>query len=558
MITAGLRLAQGGSIAVIRDDRLEISVDAHRPDDDLGSGDAVDLSILPRLFAEQNYDIAEVDDWVINGWHGAAGSHVPLRDGEASLTLDVAPYVETGWAADPNKPVLSGTIELGGDNKSYTSYLHLASQVAAAYCTSPFARREEPAMVLVWDDGSFPRLYYVDTTGQIQPGGELFPLVGPPGALAGADHEPAAHGAGVADAGLKATVAELFHECFEDDRPGAKEYRDTVIGCGSTAEPSEKFMSAFRTELRRRTAAFDASWNDVRASVQEFVGELVLERLGPKVRAWRGDSAFNLCVTGSGALGQAYNSALLRHPMVRSIWVPPFPDASGSAIGAAALHRAAGDGLRKLDWNVASGPELRRPPHLPEGWSASPCRPEELARMLSATGKPVVVLHGRQKLGPRALGTRSVLAPVTDRATRELLDSFGDRDAHEPPAAICPIDSAAEVFELSGPDPYTAFEHRVRPDWAQRIPAVLSPDGLARVQTVDPATDPLLTTILREYHKWSGVPLLCTTAARRSRGRDVFPDTASAMRWGAVDAVWSHGVLHQRMRSSDADRSSIR
>jgi len=38
-----------------------------------------------------------------------------------------------------------------------------------------------------------------------------------------------------------------------------------------------------------------------------------------------------------------------------------------------------------------------------------------LARILHESGEPIVVLHGRAELGPRALGNRSILAAAVDR-----------------------------------------------------------------------------------------------------------------------------------------------
>ena len=46
-----------------------------------------------------------------------------------------------------------------GLNVEYDSYLHLTGHIAGAYCTSPFAQKKEDSFVLIWDGGTFPRLY---------------------------------------------------------------------------------------------------------------------------------------------------------------------------------------------------------------------------------------------------------------------------------------------------------------------------------------------------------------------------------------------------------------
>jgi carbamoyltransferase len=88
------------------------------------------------------------------------------------------------------------------------------------------------------------------------------------------------------------------------------------------------------------------------------------------------------------------------------------------------------------------------------------------------------------------------------------------------------------------------FDHRVRPEWTERIPAVLHLDGTARLQTVGPE-EPTLTRVLGAYKRASGSPVLCNTSDN-FRGRGFFPDVDSAMEWGRIGAVWSEGTLFTR------------
>lgn len=400
MITAGLKLGRGGCIAVISEGSLEFNVEfQHRENNP--------KQLVPQLLAAGNYAVADVDEWVIDGSH------------EAPADLPLAGFFDSA-------PV-SGNIELDGKTTPYTSYSHFESQVAAAYCSSPFAGRAEPSSVVVWEGGYRPRSYQVDARGRITPGGEL-------------------------------------------------------------------------------------------AGMPRF------------------EAPVNLCFTGERALDPELTSSLRADPMVRELWVPPFADGSGSAIGAAVRHLGRDSGLRELSWNLRRGQELPRDPHVPDGWSLSPCRPEELARLLHRTGRPAVVLTGRAKLGPKPLGSRSVIAPAVTAEMRNLLTGI-----RLPVAALCLADQAAEIFDPGFPDPYMTFQHRLRPEWEPRIPAI-TPVGM--VQTVSAEDDPTLVTIVREYAKWSGIPVLCHTHADDG----AFTDATSAMRWGEIGVVWSDGVLYRNIR----------
>lgn len=128
---------------------------------------------------------------------------------------------------------------------------------------------------------------------------------------------------------------------------------------------------------------------------------------------------------------------------------------------------------------------------------------------------------------------------------KDRLNDVKGRERYRPVAPICLEARAPEVFTPGVPDPYMLFEHEVRPDWQNRVPAVVHLDGTARVQTVGPRDDPFVFEVLTEYERLSGIPLLCNTSANLN-GSGFFPDVRSAMRWGRVPAVWSDGMLYER------------
>jgi carbamoyltransferase len=280
--------------------------------------------------------------------------------------------------------------------------------------------------------------------------------------------------------------------------------------------------------------------------VHQFLEELLLERLSEKLRSWRGTGPWNLCFGGGCALNIKWNSALRAHPDVREMWVPPFPNDSGSALGVAVLGRTRHRGsLGPVDWSARLGPALKETPVVPAGWTSTGCDAAELARILHESGEPVVVLNGRAELGPRALGGRSILAAPVDPAMKDELNRVKRREYYRPVAPVCLVEEAPAIFEPGTPDPHMLFEHVVRPEWVQRIPAVIHLDGTARLQTVAEADDPFLAEVLRRYHRLSGIPVLCNTSANFN-GRGFFPDVESAIAWGEVDRIWSAGLLYTR------------
>jgi carbamoyltransferase len=70
--------------------------------------------------------------------------------------------------------------------------------------------------------------------------------------------------------------------------------------------------------------------------------------------------------------------------------------------------------------------------------------------------------------------------------------------------------------------------HRVRPEWRDRIPAVVHVDGTARAQTVDPETEPGVAALLAAFEARTGLPCLVNTSLNTA-GRPMVDDPRDAL-----------------------------
>jgi carbamoyltransferase len=566
MITCGLKLTHDGAVAIVADDELVFSIEMEKLRNKPRHSQVEDLAEVEECLHDFGYAPDDVDAWVVDGWDGRKRGHVQLLSDGAPIRLELAPYRETEAIPDIFAPGFRGSLPLGGQSRPYTSHVHIAGHVASAYCASPFGQRGEPSLVLVWDGGLFPRLYCVDPERGVRNGGELFPLTGHTYAIAAHhfgpfhwDKLPTSVNDDLSVAGkLMAYIAtgtpqpeferllrELFVTHFDSSTGRATTYRAEVGGFGSTSEPVLSYLHAYFRELADRLAARGIGKDadaDVLASVHLFLERLLVERLESSVHAWLGDGPWNVCFVGGCALNIKWNSTLRSLDLFREVWVPPFPNDSGSAIGAALLGRA--NPAAPLRWHARLGPWLKPTGRIPDGWRTEPFSPTELGRLLHATGEPCVVLDGRAELGPRALGGRSILAPAVTIGMKDRLNQIKQREEYRPVAPICLEEAAPQIFDPGTPDPYMLFEHLIRGGWQDRIPAVRHLDGSARLQTVG-AGDGVLREILDAYHQVSGIPVLCNTSANL-KGRGFFPDVASALAWDEVDRVWSDHTLYTR------------
>ena len=240
-----------------------------------------------------------------------------------------------------------------------------------------------------------------------------------------------------------------------------------------------------------------------------------------------------LTLAGGVALNCVANSRIASEGPFDRVWVQPAAGDAGTALGAA-LHLAA---------TAGDAPEPMAGADLGRGWSdqeleawlrgaAVPYERSddvaaEVAQELAADGI-VAWFQGRSEFGPRALGHRSLLAhPGLERNLERLNDVKG-REQFRPVAPMVLADRAPKIFSGQHPSPYMLFVHEVAPEWRERIPAVVHVDGTARIQSVDPADDPLTARMLERFELLTGLPVVVNTSLNTA-GRPMVDDVRDAL-----------------------------
>ncbi|GAA4333615.1 hypothetical protein GCM10023162_37810 [Klenkia terrae] len=183
---------------------------------------------------------------------------------------------------------------------------------------------------------------------------------------------------------------------------------------------------------------------------------------------------------------------------------------------------------------------------------------EEVAQCLADDGV-VAWYQGRSEFGPRALGHRSLLAHPGRAANLERLNDVKGREQFRPVAPMVRLDRAREVFPQGPvPSPYMLFVHDVAADWRDRIPAVVHVDGTARIQSVDPATEPLVARMLTGFERRTGLPVVVNTSLNTA-GRPMVDSPRDALECfgsGPVDLLAiGPFVVHRRWAHEGLARS---
>lgn len=345
----------------------------------------------------------------------------------------------------------------------------------------------------------------------------------------------------------KPVYADLIREKLVDIRPDGSfhlnmEYFEFQYGKVMTGEAFEKLFG-----VKRRTPKeeFDRIYLDLAASIQEVTEEIILKTAAHLKQI---TGARKLCMSGGVALNCVANGKLVRSGLYDDFFAQPAAGDAGGSIGAAlyAWHQfpenrkdAAGEKAENGS-RVFLGPHYNNAQireeldHCKAVWHCESSREELLkktARLL-ADGKVVGLFQGAMEFGPRALGHRSILADPRRPEMQSILNQkIKFRESFRPFAPAVLWEKASEYFEIDRQSPYMLITFPVRKSIRKEtddrmngniydtvrqvrssIPAVTHVDYSARVQTVTEEQDPFFHSLIREFERITGCPVLVNTS----------------------------------------------
>jgi carbamoyltransferase len=246
-------------------------------------------------------------------------------------------------------------------------------------------------------------------------------------------------------------------------------------------------------------------------------------------------------MAGGVALNCVMNARIRDRTPFRDIWVQPAAGDAGTALGAALWvdSRQRGGEERRYEMTHAFlGPDYSDDEiESFLDWSKLPYRrlanvAEETAEIL-AQDKVIGWFQGRMEFGPRALGGRSILASPIHAEMQARLNDIKDREDFRPVAPVVLEEEAERWFKGGKRSPFMLFVFDVRPEKADRIPAVRHVDGTARIQTINREQNPAYYDLLRAFAARTGVPVLVNTSFN-TRGEPVVCSPRDA-----IESFWT-------------------
>jgi carbamoyltransferase len=309
---------------------------------------------------------------------------------------------------------------------------------------------------------------------------------------------------------------------------------------------NSRFAELFGGPEREPESRITRREMDLAASVQKVTEEAILKTATYLAKL---TGKTDLVMAGGVALNCVANGLLVREKVFDQIWIQPAAGDAGGALGSALLCAYQKFGQQRKFH--PRGRDTQKGSFLGPGFSSEQVlaflnrhgypyeqitdnseRSKTVAVAL-AEGKVVGFFDGRMEFGPRALGARSILGDPRRPDTQSTMNlKIKYRESFRPFAPAILAEKRADYFDLAEESPYMLLVADVREDRRSpsnnsngsdnlleqincsrsEIPALTHVDFSASVQTVNKAENPTFYSVIEEFEKLTGVPVVVNTS----------------------------------------------
>ncbi len=307
-----------------------------------------------------------------------------------------------------------------------------------------------------------------------------------------------------------------FLKLFGEPRP-----KDLHFFTKSSGYPS---YFGEKSENYNELCEINQHYADIAASIQAFTEETIL-KLAETV--YRKTKLENLCMGGGVGLNSVANGMLLRKGPFKRIFIQPAAGDDGGAMGAAfyVYHALLGKprnytqdtsyfGIEFSESEIEKFLKQKKIPYK----KYSELRLTEFLANKIVQGKVIGFFHGRAEWGPRALGSRSIIADPRKEEMKEVVNTkIKFREPYRPFAPVVLAEKASDYFAVDGlnHEYLTNFMlgvFAVKKDKRKVIPAVTHVDGSARPQIITKEQNGRYYGLVKAFGDKTGVYVLMNTS----------------------------------------------
>jgi carbamoyltransferase len=270
---------------------------------------------------------------------------------------------------------------------------------------------------------------------------------------------------------------------------------------------------------------------DIAASAQKIYEEF-LTSIANKL--YKQNPSEFLCLSGGCAMNSVANGNLYKNTNYKKIYIPASPGDAGGSVGAASVVIKNTNGASKFSDNPYLGPFFSNSEIL-KILEENKFKIEStidfgtdkikvnfftnINDLLKLTaekiyrGNIVGFYNGRMEWGPRALGSRSILADPRNKNIRSVLNvKIKRREEFRPFAPSILKEKVHEWFVYDDNVPFMSKVIEIQKDKRSMVPAIAHIDGTGRLQTVTETQNKNYYNLINFFFQLSGIPMVLNTS----------------------------------------------
>ena len=319
------------------------------------------------------------------------------------------------------------------------------------------------------------------------------------------------------------------------------DYFDFATGLTMT---NKKFNSLFGRKARHAdNEKIEDFHMDLASSIQSVIEDIILKIIKSLKKEFKSE---NLCLAGGVALNCVANGKILKEKIFKNIWVQPAAGDAGGSLGAALAYWH----LEKKNERIFPIEDKMQGSYLGPSYNNEEI--EQNLNKLNAvytkytdseileetvndldSNKAIGWFQGRMEFGPRALGSRSILADPRSEDMQKILNlKIKYRESFRPFAPAILREDLSNYFNLDYDSPYmllvSDISEKIKLEMSNEdkkkfgieklnikrssLPSVTHVDYSARIQTVHKETNEKFYNLLKKFKEKTGCPVLINTS----------------------------------------------
>ncbi len=252
--------------------------------------------------------------------------------------------------------------------------------------------------------------------------------------------------------------------------------------------------------------------------------QTTVEKIGLVLANWAyaKNKSKNLCISGGVALNGLMNNKILNSSKYKNVYVYAASGDDGTAVGAAQYIVMKKNNFSKREKinQVFLGYQderIKNKSYIKNklGSNLDFVKSKNIYKFIAKelnNNKVFAIYSGKSEFGPRALGSRSIIANALDKNIKKELNlKIKIREPFRPFAPIVLNEDCKKYFKLKFGSEFMLFICDTVKKYRKLLPGVVHKDNTARVQTVD-KNNKIFFNILSEFKKITKIPVLINTS----------------------------------------------